>query len=223
MKWSTRTVGELDQYLILSPERYIGRRRGSKTSPGVLLSELTAIRRETLSPGKVIDGKFRVADTGDAEEGVLKLHRQPVDKLGSTKKRLHAGDVIISRLRPYLRQVAYVDSALFIDDIDVVCSTEFYVLRPIGDDSISFLVPWLLSSGVQSSLASSLEGAHHPRFHDSALVQLRVPAPLLESRAELSREVESAIESYRVSRRVLSRVLTKVENSARIADPADDA
>lgn len=213
MKSSVTTIGELDQYLILAPERYIGR-YGDDLQPGVLLSELARVRKETVNPAKAAAGGFRVADTGDAEEGLLKLDRPAADKVGSTKKRLRAGDVIISRLRPYLRQVAYVDSELFTDDVAVVGSTEFYVLSSVDGEPISFLVPWLLSTPVQAALAASLEGAHHPRFHDTTLMQMRVPAQLLEVRARVSDEVEQAVRSYRVARRGLSDALAKAEAAA---------
>lgn len=64
------------------------------------------------------------------------------EQLNSNKKILKTGDVIISRLRPYLRQVAYVD----IDsNLQLCASTEFYVLRARNNESIAFLVPFLLS------------------------------------------------------------------------------
>ncbi len=45
-------------------------------------------------------------------------------------------DVIISRLRPYLRQAAIIDQGLVADDnvsSMILCSTEFYVLRSKDD------------------------------------------------------------------------------------------
>lgn len=221
MKTSVVTVGALDQFLILTPERYIGRDHRGDHESGIILSDIAAIRRETVTPARGIEGGCRVADTGDAEEGILKLDRPATDSLGSNKKRLRAGDVIISRLRPYLRQVAYVDHELFAGDVDVVGSTEFYVLRSLDDEPISFLVPWLLGARVQSALAASLEGAHHPRFHDSTLMQLRVPSQLLDVRARLSAEVEDAIRNYRAARRGLSGALAVAEDAASLSEQSE--
>ena len=68
------------------------------------------------------------------------------------------GDVIISRLRPYLRQVAFVDSDIRGYELSatILCSTEFFVLRAIEQESIAFLVPFLLSQSTQQVLAASL-------------------------------------------------------------------
>lgn len=52
---------------------------------------------------------------------------------------MRKGDVIISRLRPYLRQVAYVDE----DRKEILgASTEFFVIRARNNESIAYLVPF---------------------------------------------------------------------------------
>jgi hypothetical protein len=75
---------------------------------------------------------------------------------------------------------------------DVVCSTEFYVLTPKGEESIAFLVPWLLSDAVQAIFAKATTGGHHPRFDEALLWSLRVPQAIYRKRAALSRTVEQA-------------------------------
>ena len=83
----------------------------------------------------------------------------------AVKKIIKAGDVIISRLRPYLKQVAFVDKVLCEHYDSVLCSTEYFVLRSKDQHiSIAFIVPVLLSREVQNMLISSQEGGHHPRF-----------------------------------------------------------
>jgi len=107
---------------------------------------------------------------------------------------LPEGSVIVSRLRPYLRQVAWVPHGLrrMIGGRDVVCSTEFYVLTPKDDASIAFLVPWLLSDAVQTLFANATTGGHHPRFDEALLWSLRVPTSIWRRRDALSRRVEQA-------------------------------
>jgi hypothetical protein len=137
-------------------------------------------------------------------------------ELGSSKKRLRAGDVIVSRLRPYLRQVAYVDQALVSGESEVVCSTEFYVLRPRDKKSIAFLVPLLLSQGVQQILGASQEGGHHPRFSLPALETIYVPEAVLTRRKELSNSVVKAVGSARRAEAAMQK-LVSVVNSESIA------
>ena len=113
-------------------------------------------------------------NTSDAMGGYLRVPSNP-EQLNSNKKVLKTGDVIISRLRPYLRQVAYVDT----DSNSQLCaSTEFYVLRARNNESIAFLVPFLLSEAAQTVFANSVEGSQHPRFKEEDILNLVIPSEL---------------------------------------------
>ena len=148
--------------------------------------------------------RFLVLDTGDAKNGIVVTDKQPVwgADIRSAKKRIRPRQVIISRLRPYLRQVAWVDSGLLAaqgPDVEVVCSTEFFVLESVDDASIAFLAPFLLSLPVQTILAAAQEGGHHPRFNERTLTTLRVPPALVERASELSVRFEHAVAKARES------------------------
>ena len=154
-----------------------------------------------------LSDSYLILDTGNAHHGFISVaSKQCVDSsgVGSAKKLLQPGDIIISRLRPYLRQVAWVDSALtkhfgeqkFI----IAASTEFYVLRPPKEEeSLAFLVPFLLSPNIQVILAASQEGGHHPRFSEKTLLSLVIPERVLSQRVPLSACVETAIKTARQS------------------------
>jgi restriction endonuclease S subunit len=129
------------------------------------------------------------------------------DEVGSSKKVVKQGDVIISRLRPYLRQVAFVDGGLVPPDVTILCSTEFFVIRSVDDQSISFLAPYLLSSAVQTALAAAQEGGHHPRFSPSVLNGLYLPVELIAERASVSATVEEAAAALRTAEALLARAL----------------
>lgn len=206
-------TGRLDAGLILAPERYDPRR--SSGMNGVPLGSLISVSGKALSMGKM-DSLLRylVLDAGDAAEGFLRPKSDPVgaDGVNSAKKPVQPGDVIISRLRPYLRQVAFVDSALAreADSAEVIVSTEFYVLRPRkSGDSIAFLVPLLLSAPVQEVLAASQEGGHHPRFSKETLLSLSVPQHIVDERDEISLAVEDAIQAIRRARHDLHMLSEK--------------
>jgi type I restriction enzyme M protein len=68
-------------------------------------------------------------DLTDALQPVLDDTREPMParEIGSTKKIFAAGDVVISRLRAYLREIALVRTS---PDVRAVGSSEFIVLRP---------------------------------------------------------------------------------------------
>jgi len=178
----------------LSPEQWLARSTLQASAAGVALSRIASATKK----GRVGDpGRAIVLDTAHAVAGLLRLpepHAGDARPRVSHKKFVPEGSVIVSRLRPYLRQVAYVPGGLraMLGGRDVVCSTEFYVLTPNGDESIAFLVPWLLSSAVQDIFAKATTGGHHPRFDESLLWSLRVPHAIWRRRAALSRSVEEA-------------------------------
>ena len=212
------TLASLVDGLALAPERYDPRR--GPAQQGCPLLQIIEVMREQLNPARD-DGRYRylVLDTSDVAEGIIRPSRDPMPApmIGSSKKVVRAGDVLISRLRPYLRQVGYVDPGLaseFGDDVKVVCSTEFFVLRSRGGGKLGFLVPYLLSRGVQVLLAAAQEGGHHPRFNQATLETLRLPDWLIERAGEISARVESAAASARQADLTLRHLVGLFSDSA---------
>jgi len=210
-------VADLDFGTVLAPERYDPRRQ--VVSEGIPLTDVCMIVRESVSSsGRAgqADRLYYVLETSAAREGFLVIDRPPVPRadIGSLKKRAQARDVLISRLRPYLRQVAYVDDeAVNWEEAELACSTEFYVLRPLDGRSIAFLIPFLLSPGVQALLAASQEGGHHPRVNEATLRSLRIPRDVIATRAEASTNLEQAAGDMRRATQVVARLVAKASES----------
>jgi hypothetical protein len=203
-----RTVAELGEAVTLAPERQRATRLTGDA--GVLLSSLVEERIERVGEGDLHAAV--VFDTTHAREGVLDLRAalRAIEPPSSSKKRVRAGDVLVSRLRPYLRQIAFVHPALAAEckGRPLVCSTEFYVLSAnASGESLAFLVPWLLSEDTQAILAAAQEGGHHPRVPRETLFALRVPASKVEARGGVSTRVEDAIEGVFGARSALARLI----------------
>jgi len=189
-----RRVADLGDGLVLAPERFDPRRHVEVVAR-CCLSDLVDIVAENVSarswksPGAVL-----ILDTTHAYEGFVVCRHDPVlpASMGSAKRRVQAGDVIISRLRPYLRQVALIDEALFRlrrAGNAVVASTEFFVLRGRTGFEAAGLVPFLLSQPVQAALAAGQEGGHHPRFSEELLQSLPVPDRVVSHLHKTSQQV----------------------------------
>jgi type I restriction enzyme M protein len=107
----TRTVGQLDAGWVLAPERYAVAQPNGRT-----LAELVDVVTLAHRPGVLPQEKpALVLDTTHAFEGFVVASHAPVAvaTIASPKRVLQPGDVIVSRLRSYLRQIAVVDDALF--------------------------------------------------------------------------------------------------------------
>lgn len=196
-------IARLDEGWILAPERYDPRRRrASKAGPS--LGDFVNVRRDQVSGKTAGAYQYLVLDTGDAQNGIITTTKAPCvgTEIRSAKKRIRPSQVIISRLRPYLRQVAWVDPGLLKEqgpNVELLCSTEFFVLDSADGASIAFLAPFLLSTPVQTILAAAQEGGHHPRFNEHTLTTLRLPAEFLKRRAELSAQFEQAVTQARAA------------------------
>ncbi|HZS35775.1 MAG TPA: hypothetical protein VFF06_03065 [Polyangia bacterium] len=202
--FSVVALDELAAGDVLAPERYHPGRRARGGGEAVALGALCTVESELVAPGPG-EARLTVLDTGDVSEGFVRGAARSCARaeLGSTKKRARPGDVLVSRLRPYLRQIALVDEA----PAPLCCSTEFFVLRARGAESIAFLVPYLLSAEPQAILQASVEGGHHPRFRREALEELPVPRRLVRRRRSLSRAVEAALAERRAGERALARLI----------------
>ncbi len=209
MKLAVRTLAELGPGLVLAPERHIVHATMTGDPGSVPLGDLVRERLERVTVSEAT--RALVLDTTHARDGVLDVTsaRAAKDAAKSAKKRAHPGDLIVSRLRPYLRQIALVHPRALAKDDDVIAvSTEFYVLAALREgDALGWLVPWLLSDDVQRALAAAQEGGHHPRVPRSSLFALRVPARVVRARKKTSRDLEAALTGVYVATSALRRVL----------------
>lgn len=202
MKSVVRMLSDLGDDVVLAPERWI---TALDVGEGVPLGELVVERRERAA---LLDAV--VLDTTHAKDGLLDLHSalRAAPSAKSAKKSARAGELVVSRLRPYLRQIAYVhpEALTVARGRSLALSTEFYVLAPRREgDDIAFLLPFLLGAQAQSILAAAQEGGHHPRVPLSSLLALRVPSSIIEARKTIAAEVHASLAAlYEASARYQS-------------------
>lgn len=196
MRWITRAFLETGPDFSLSPENWLANETASQLKDGTPLSEIVMSVAKTQVPPE--DARF-VLDTGNAREGLLDITilGDPVSGRTSAKKLARDGDVIVSRLRPYLRQVTFIPQGtcetLGVDHL--YCSTEFFILRSRDEGrNIAGLVAWLLSEPIQDMLAAATTGGHHPRIN----VDLLLSSPVEERylRAEISEKIATVVRRH---------------------------
>lgn len=191
----------------MTPERYNPKRRMNINSDASIpISEIIELSNEILTTKQGQGVNVVQINTSDAMGGYLNTSSEKTTSINSNKKILKKGDVIISRLRPYLKQVAYVDVET--ENETLGASTEFYVLRSRNKESIAYLVPFLLSEPVQLVFENSVEGSQHPRFKEEDILNLQIPISIYQDRENISQRVISAIASYRIyEKSILNEVI----------------
>ena len=113
-------------------------------------------------------------------------------KLGSNKKQVKKDDLIVSRLRSYLQEIAVVQQK----DFKQLVSTEYLVYRPKTElMSSNTLMVFALTKSVQTILNYSQYGTEHPRFYEFVFDEMPIPKAVLE----LNYHIDSIMkEAYKV-------------------------
>lgn len=181
----------------------------SESTVGDLFSSIRNLwRPEDGSPSEEV----RNYDLTDALDPFLDGAKQPVKRstIASTKKIICGGDLVVSRLRSYLREIAIVQSA---DQVPLVASTEFIVLRPKFEHSlpVEALFIYLRSLLPQLVFKWSQDGSNHPRFHERELLRLPLPRILISNADVYVDEVREMIGKREKAAQLLDAAKRAVE------------
>jgi type I restriction enzyme, S subunit len=125
------------------------------------------------------------------------------------KKVFRHGDVAISRLRAYLKEIAVVHTG---DDVPSVGSSEFIVLRS-KDKAISpeTLMVFPRSTPVQTILKWCQDGSQHPRFSEDDLLSIPVPDVVAKASPEITKLVKDGFAAHHRARKLLDAAKRAVE------------
>jgi len=193
-------VSELEGGKILTPEFY----HPSKILSKQFLENVSTKKikdyfysvREIFAPQKEnLSQQGIVFDLSDITSYFLYSGRKVTssEEVGSNKKIFLQNDVLISRLRPYLKEVSFVG----INGGLKLASTEFIVLR---QKDISYypetLFAYLISKELQSILAWSITGTEHPRFNEDYFLKLPLPELSEQTHKEIKKIVQSAFKMF---------------------------
>lgn len=183
-----------------------------KALPGKPLNAMFGSIRELWQPENAPANEMvRNYDLNDALSPFLdntKIPTYPAE-IASTKKRLQKGDIVVSRLRSYLKEIAVVQTD---GKEPMVCSTEFIVLRPkAGAIPVEALLVYLRSTLPQLIFKWSQDGSNHPRFDEKELLNLHVPDIVTSISQELSDSVNAATRARQRAAELLEAAKRAVE------------
>ncbi len=183
-------------------------------SPHKSLSHYVDNVRQMWNPENSTAQEVRNFDLTHALEPFLDDRQESVDisEVRSAKKRLQTGDVVISRLRSYLRQIAVVRST---GPTPIVGSSEFVVLRPKAGLRAETLLAFLRSDLVQTVLRWSQDGTNHPRFEERELLTIPVPDTIVEAQSKISDLVAQGIAARQAMIKTLREAKAAIETEIR--------
>jgi len=158
-------------------------------------------------------------DLTDALSPFLDGTKEPIHRtsIASTKKKIRGGDLVVSRLGSYLKEIAVVQSG---GSVSMVASTEYIVLRPkqSGSVSVEALLIFLRSSLPQVVFKWSQDGSTHPRFDEKELLRLPLPRVLIRH----SKEYVTIVHSLIAKRERATQLLDAAKRAIEIAIEQDE-
>ncbi|HEX7048528.1 MAG TPA: hypothetical protein VF275_13255 [Gammaproteobacteria bacterium] len=205
-------AGRLDaQYFMPAKEQV---KRSLAALPGLPLGDRVDSVRDMFVPHRVSPSmRVRNYDVTDALVPLLDAEKQPqtADEIGSIKKIFKDGDVVISRLRAYLKETAVVRTN---DEIPSIGSSEFIVLRAkdaFGDISPETLMVFLRATPVQTVLKWCQDGSQHPRFSEGDLLSIPVPDAVVQVSDQITGIVQKGFLARGEARQLLEAAKRAVE------------
>lgn len=109
------------------------------------------------------------------------------DAPSRAKRKVHTGDTLFSMVRPYLKNIAYIDDSLS----KCIASTGFYVCTPTAIINGRYLF-WLMTSDyVVNGLNVYMRGDNSPSIKKENIENFLFPVPQLEIQQRIVNRIES--------------------------------
>ncbi len=103
------------------------------------------------------------------------------------RRQLHEGDTIFSLVRPYLRNIAYIDASLS----DCIASTGFFVCTPTSFIDGRYLYYLMTSTYVVQGLTKMMKGDNSPSIRKKDIENFPFPLPPIEEQHRIVNRIES--------------------------------
>lgn len=161
----------------------------------VVLSDVAKVNPETLRASTPADFNFGYIDISQID-GPGRCAGWTQQNFGNApsraRRKVRAGDILVSTVRPYLRSFAQVPDA----DLPLVASTGFAVIRTGKEADQQFLYQHILHSSFIDHLTPRMTGSNYPAVSASDIEAYRFLLPPLDEQrriAEVLRSVDEAI------------------------------
>lgn len=109
------------------------------------------------------------------------------DAPSRASRKLHVGDTIFSLVRPYLKNIAYIDKSLS----NSIASTGFYVCTPKKNIFPKFFYWLMISPYVVDGLNKYMKGDNSPSIRGGDIEGFFYPIPPLPEQKRIVHRIES--------------------------------
>jgi len=173
-------------------------------------SETVDISQNLVQPDEVPELPHIAPNHIEPKTGrLLEFQTVAEDEVISAKQRFFPGQIVFSKIRPYLRKSALVD-------FDGVCSADMYPLTPTEAIDRKYLLAWLLSEDFRDEAMEHQGRTLLPKLNQTGLNKTRIPIPPLPEQRRIVAKLDRFSARSAAARDHLART-TKLTTRAKQA------
>ena len=174
------------------------------------LKDWVSINEDVLPENTDPNLEFRYMEISALNAGVLVEAPQKTrfsDAPSRAKRRVKAGDTIISTVRTYLKAIWHADDP----GTDLVCSTGFAVLTPKQGTNPKFVSYLVQSEPFTDRVTAESVGTAYPAISENRLASFKVLIPPLDEQAAIVRYLDDADQRIRAYVSAKERLIVLLE------------
>lgn len=170
----------------------------------VSFDEVADIQCNLVEPAEYQDFPHIAPDNIEKRTGVLLDYNTVAeDKVKSGKHRFYPGQILYSKIRPYLSKVVMID-------FDGLCSADMYPIRAKGNTK--FLYYQMLSDDFLEQASSAGSRSVLPKINQKELSRIKMVTTSEEEQEEVARVLDDILPQYQTAREAIEMVIEKIEN-----------
>ena len=149
-------------------------------------------------------------DSIDNKRQIVREPKKTIVKNAPSRasRAVHCGDVLFSMVRPYLKNIALIDSSLQ----DCIASTGFYVCTPKEGLDSKFLFYLLCSKDTIDYLMQFMKGDNSPSIRKDDLLNMNILLPQLEEQKYIVELLENILNKEQKTQEIAEQIIAKIDN-----------
>ena len=145
-------------------------------------------RKEKISANDIVEDMWSL-DLEDIEKesgNIINICKASERKISGDKVQFHKGQILYSKLRPYLKKILVAPN-------NGICSSEMVPFNLYGDIDAQYVVYFLKSPSVDFIINSVTYGVKMPRVGTDTMIELLFPLPPLAEQKRIVAKVEELL------------------------------
>lgn len=169
----------------------------------VLFNHVAEVKSNLVDPAGFQDFPHIAPDNIEKKTGtLLQYNTIAEDKVTSGKHRFYPGQILYSKIRPYLSKVV-------ITDFDGLCSADMYPIE--AKENTKYLWYYMLSEDFLEQASTAGSRSVLPKINQKELSRINIRIPTLPEQEEIVRLLDSLLERERQIREAAEQVRERID------------